>query len=132
MRHLHSLGIVNFFVTGAVIYPEGGMYEEVCAVGFEVGKGKMVESVEGSSWDRKMPKDEVMRELFRQQNIREENVLVVGDGRTEIKAGVELGCVTVSRLPREAKRQRELQIGFGTNYIFVDYTDPVIGELIRE
>jgi phosphoglycolate phosphatase-like HAD superfamily hydrolase len=131
MRRLHSLGCVNYFVTGAVIYPEGGMYEEVRAVRFEVGEGKMVEALEGSTWDRKMPKDEVMRALFRRLAVDPARVLVIGDGRSEIKAGVDMGCVAMSRLPSDARRPRELHRSLGVNYIVTDYTDPILERLIR-
>jgi phosphoglycolate phosphatase-like HAD superfamily hydrolase len=131
MEHLHAVGCLNYFVTGAVIYEDGGMYEEVLALGFEIGPGKVVESLEGSSWDRKMPKDEVMRELCRREAVDPAHVLVLGDGRTEIKAGVDMGCVTMSRLPKEAKRQRELHLALGTNFILPDYTSPVLRELIH-
>ena len=130
MRHLHALGVRNYFVTGAVVYPEGGMYEEVLAVQFEIGPGRMVEAMEGSSWDRKMPKDEVMRELFDRLGIDPSRVLVVGDGRTEMKAGADMGCVTMSRLPRDASRLRALHAGFGVNYIVEDYDEPRLRELI--
>jgi hypothetical protein len=132
MKYLYEIGCKNYFVTGAVIYKEGGMFEEVQAVGFDVGPGKLVESLEGSSWDRKLPKDEVMRELFQRLGVSPSNALVIGDGRSEIKAGVDMGCVTMSRLPKGASRQRELHIGFGTNYIVPDYIDPRIKRLIRK
>lgn len=132
MQYLFDLGLTNFFVTGAVIYEEGGMFEEVQAVGFDVGERKMVEAIVGSSWDRKMPKDEVMRQLCETQGIDLERMLVIGDGRTEIKAGVEMGSVTMSRLPSDAKRQRELHIGFGVNYVVPDYTDKRLRTLISK
>lgn len=132
MKHLHAIGCLNYFVTGSVIYEDGGMYEEVAALGFEIGPGKMVESLEGSSWDRKLPKDEVMRELCRREGVDPKHMLVLGDGRTEIKAGVDMGCVTISRLPLEATRQRELHKGLGTNYILPDFTSVVLKKLIRE
>lgn len=130
MQYLHGLGVRNYFVTGAVIYPDGGMYEEVLAVQFEIGPGRMVEALEGSSWDRKMPKDEVMRDLFGRLGVSPAQALVVGDGRTEMKAGTEMGCVTMSRLPREARRLREMHTAFGVNYIVEDYLDPVLTQLI--
>jgi len=132
MTHLHRVGCVNVFVTGAVIHADGGMYEEVGALGYEIGPGRMVEAIVGSSWDRKLPKDEVMRDFCRERDVDPANVLAVGDGRTEIKAGVDMGCVTMSRLPPDAARQRELHVAFGTNYIVPDFTDPVLKELIRE
>ena len=107
------------------------MCEEVHALGFETGPGRIIESLEGSSWDRKMPKDEVMRELFRREGVQPTSALVLGDGRTEIKAGVEMGCITMSRLPAEAGRQRTLHRGLGTNYILPDFTSPVLKDLIR-
>jgi phosphoglycolate phosphatase-like HAD superfamily hydrolase len=131
IRHLHAAGCLNYFVTGAVIYEDGGMCEEVHALGFETGPGKIIESLEGSSWDRKMPKDEVMRELCRREGLEPSRVLVIGDGRSEIKAGAEMGCVTMSRLPAEAARLRKLHKLLGTNYILPDFTSPVLKRLIR-
>ncbi len=130
MKHLYDLGCVNYFVTGAVIYENGGMYEEVQAIGFEIGSGKIIEALKGSSWDKKLPKDEVIQSLLRELSVAPENVLVIGDGRSEIKAGVDLGCVTMSRLPAEAKRQRELHVGFGTNLILKDFTSPDLYAMI--
>ena len=130
MEHLHKLGAINYFITGAVIYhdeqgePQGGMYEEVCALGFNIGSGQTVESVHGSTWDKKMPKDEVMKALCREENIDPANVLIIGDGRSEISAGVEMGAVTISRLPLDATRQRELHRELGTNLILPDYSSP--------
>jgi len=132
MSHLHRIGCLNYFVTGAVIYEDGGMLEEVLALGFEIGPGKMVAAIHGSSWDRKLPKDEVIRQLCRQLDIEPANVMTIGDGRTEIKAGVDMGCVTISRLPPAAVRQRQLHEGFGTNYIVPDFTDPLLKTLIRK
>jgi len=122
---------VNYFVTGAVIYPEGGMYEEVRAVGFEVGPGKLVEAIGGSSWHRKMPKEQVMRELLAKLDVPAASALVIGDGRSEVKAGADMGCVVMSRLPREARRPRELHRELGTNYIVEDYLDTALKTLIR-
>ena len=128
--HLREIGCVSFFVTGAVVYPTGGMFEEVMALGFEIGPGKLIEEMVGSSWDRKMPKDEVMRELCDTRGVDPSEVLVIGDGRTEIAAGVDMGSVTLSRLDADAQRQRELHVGFGTNYIVPDFTDPALDRMI--
>jgi len=130
IQYMHGLGLVNHFVTGAVIYEDGGMFEEVKAVGFEVGPGKMIEALEGSSWDEKLPKDEVMARLFRDEKLNAENVLIVGDGRTEIEAGANMGCVTISRLPVKDVRLREIHTALGVNIIMKDYTDPAIEKLI--
>ncbi|KPK66374.1 MAG: hypothetical protein AMK73_00230 [Planctomycetes bacterium SM23_32] len=131
LEHLHSIGCASYFVTGSVIYPDGGMQEEVRALGFETGPGKLVRSLEGSSWHRKMPKDEVMRDLCRREGVVPAEVLVIGDGRTEIRAGVEMGCVTISRLAEDAGRLRALHRELGTNYIVPDFTSPALGRLIR-
>jgi phosphoglycolate phosphatase-like HAD superfamily hydrolase len=130
VSRLHQIGVKNYFVTGAVVYPEGGMYEEVLSLGFEIGAGKIIEAMEGSSWDRKMPKDEVMRELFGRLRVEPAHALVVGDGRTEMKAGTDMGCVTISRLPRAAARLREMHKAFGVNYIVEDYTDVMTADWI--
>ena len=132
LTRLHSIGCVNYFVTGAVIYRDGGMQEEVRALGFEIGSGKLIRSLEGSSWNRKLPKDEVMRDLCRREGIDPAQVLTIGDGRSEISAGVEMGCVTMSRLAEDATRLRDLHRELGTNYIVPDFTSPALGKLIRE
>jgi len=131
MERLRALGCRNYFVTGAVLYAGGGMLEEVEAVGFGVGPGRLVEAMLGSSWEAKQPKDEVMRGLFGREGLESAAVLVVGDGRTEIQAGADAGCVCLSRLPADALRQRQLHRQLGTNYIVTDYTDPRLTELIR-
>jgi phosphoglycolate phosphatase-like HAD superfamily hydrolase len=130
MQQLHDCGIENYFVTGAVIYEDGGMGEEIRAVGLEAGPGKLVRELRGSSWDRKMPKDEVIRALFEEEDIDPACALVLGDGRTEIAAGAAMNCVAMSRLPLEAKRQRELHRQLGTNYILPDWTSPLLMKMI--
>lgn len=135
MEYLHSNGIKNYFVTGAVvdksIVPPMGMYEEVLGLGFEIGEGKTVEDIMGSTWDEKIPKDEVMCRLVKELGIDGKHVLVVGDGRSEISAGVALGAVTVSVLPESAARQRELHMELGTNIIIPNYLSDDIPEIIK-
>lgn len=135
MRYLKDNGVKNYFVTGAVVdksqVPAMGMYEEVLALGFEIGEGKEVEDIFGSTWDEKIPKEEVMLRLVKELGISGENVLVVGDGRSEITAGVSLGAVSVSILPESATRQRELHKEIGTNIIVKDYTSPDLYEMIK-
>ncbi len=134
INYLHKKGIKNYFVTGAVvdksITPPMGMYEEVLGLGFEIGCGKQIEDILGSTWEEKIPKDEVMRRLARELGIKGENILVVGDGRSEISAGVSLGAVTLSILPENAKRLRELHLELGTNMIISDYTSEDLKEII--
>ena len=126
MDFLHSLrnaGIENYFVTGAVVEhdetgrPRGTMAEEIEVLGYEVGRGKIIEEFRGSAWNRKLPKKEIMSELCAEKGIDPRNVLVVGDGRSEIAAGVALGCVTLSRLDPAARRAREIHRNLGTNMI---------------
>lgn len=135
MNYLHEHGVRNYFVTGAVvdksIVPPMGMYEETLALGFEIGEGKQVEDILGSTWDEKIPKDEVMRRLVKELGIKGENVLVIGDGRSEISAGVQLGAVTVSVLPESSLRQRELHKEIGTNMIIEDYTADDLKSVIK-
>lgn len=137
IKKLHDLGAKNYFITGAVVnfngegMPEGGMYEEVCATGYEVGQGLMIEAIYGSTWDKKIPKIEVMKKVCMEQRIDPVNVLIVGDGRSEIAAGVSLNSVTISCLPKEATRQRELHKKLGTNIIVSDYTSPALYTLFQ-
>ncbi len=121
MEYLQALGCTNYFVTGAVVYEEGGMLEEVEACGFDVGPGKLVESLRGSTWDKKMPKDDWIKAIIKEENLDPAKVLIIGDGRTEIKVGVEMGSVTISRLPKDEFMQRKIQTGLGTNIIVTDY-----------
>ena len=134
MKYLYENGVKNYFVTGAVVdksvHPPMGIYEEVLTLGFEIGKGKIVEDILGSTWDEKIPKDEVMFRLVKELGIKGENVLVIGDGRSEISAGVALNAVTVSVLPEAAVRQRQLHVELGTNIIISDYTSSEIKEII--
>jgi len=137
IRYLHKAGVKNYFVTGAVIevgesgYPlEKGMYEEVLAVGFDIGPGREIEALYGSTWDEKVPKREVVKRLSIEVGAAGENILVVGDGRAEISAGVEINAVTISRIPENSPRDREIHIRLGTNYILPDYTSPELFELI--
>ncbi len=123
---LRRAGVKNYFVTGAVVEKGKGMHEEVEALGYAMGPGQMVEDIIGSSWEKKLPKDEIMRELLLQLNARGEEVLVTGDGRSEIAAGVGMGALTLSRLNPEAERQRALHVKLGTHMIVKDFEDEAI------
>ncbi len=135
MEFLHANGVKNYFVTGAVVDKSApspmGMYEEVLGLGFEIGKGKTVEDILGSTWEEKIPKDEVMFRLVKELGVSGENVLVVGDGRSEISAGVKLNAVTLSVLPKTAKRQRELHKELGTNVIITNYTECKVQDIFE-
>lgn len=133
MEMLFEHGAKNYFVTGAVVDVTApkpmGMYEEVLGLGFEIGKGKTVEAICGSTWTEKIPKEEVMKRLCKENGINPENVLVVGDGRSEIFAGSEMGAAIISRLPKDAVRQRALHKELGTDVIVEDYSNPCFKEL---
>jgi phosphoglycolate phosphatase-like HAD superfamily hydrolase len=132
VRYLRDCGCVNYFVTGSVLRENGGMTEEVEVLGYEVGPGRLVEEMVGASGERKTPKDEITRRLVDTRGISPSACLVIGDGRSEIGAGVGMGCAAMSRLPRDAGRQRELHRALGTNYIVADFTAPGLRELIRK
>ena len=132
LEFLYENGIKNYFVTGAVVEKGMGMHEEVEALGYSIGKGQLIEDIIGSTWTEKKPKDAVMKDLIKQLNISGENVLVIGDGRAEIQAGVDLGAVVISRLPESAKYQRELHKKLGTNAIVADFTSKNFYDLFEE
>lgn len=131
LQFLKDNGVKNYFVTGAVVQKGMGMHEEVKALGYEIGEGKLVEDIIGSTWRDKMPKDMVMQKLLKDLNIKGENVLVVGDGRAEIHAGVQMGAFVVSRLPQNADFQRDLHKKLGTNMIVEDFTNPEFKEIFK-
>ena len=122
MEYLKSRGVKNYFVTGAVVEQGVGMHEEVTALGYKIGKGETVEALLGSTWDEKKPKDEVMHELMEELSLDGSQILVVGDGRSEISAGVKMGALTISRLDKNADEQIKLHKGIGSNIIVNDYT----------
>ncbi len=132
LKYLYENGVKNYFVTGAVVEKGMGMHEEVEALGYAIEKGELIEDIIGSTWTEKKPKDAVMKDLIKELNISGENVLVIGDGRAEIQAGVELGAVVISRLPQSAKYQRELHKKLGTNAIVEDFTGKEFYDLFKE
>ena len=132
LRYLHENGVKNYFVTGAVVEKGMGMHEEVEALGYKIGPGEMIEDIIGSTWTEKRPKDAVMRDLMKTLNISGENIIVVGDGRAEIQAGVELGALAISRLSENAIYQRELHKKLGTNVIVEDFTSEDFYSLFNE
>ncbi len=131
LQFLKDNGVKNFFVTGAVVQKGMGMHQEVEVLGYEIGEGKLVEDIIGSTWTEKMPKDMVMQKLLKDLNIKGENVLVVGDGRAEIQAGVQMSAFVVSRLPENAEFQRSLHKKLGTNIIIKDFCDKEFLELFK-
>ncbi len=131
LKMLKDGGVKNYFVTGAVVEKGYGMYEEVEALGFEVGENKLIEGLCGSTWEKKIPKSMAMKELCSLLDIRSENLLVVGDGRSEMKTGVDMGAITISRLPEEETRMRQLHKDLGVNLIVKDYTSLSFLEMFK-
>lgn len=131
LKYLYDNGVKNYFVTGAVVEKGMGMYEEVEALGYKIGENQLIEDIIGSTWTEKKPKDAVMKDLIKDLEICNENILVVGDGRAEIFAGAELGTLVISRLPEQAIYQRELHKKLGTNVITADFTDKRFLELFE-
>ena len=127
LESLRAAGVKNYFVTGAVVEhdpqgrPLGTMAEEVAVLGYTVGPGELMESFRGSAWNEKLPKLEIMKKICAEEHIDPAHVLVTGDGRSEIAAGVALGCVTLSRLDEDARRAREIHRELGTDMIVPDY-----------
>ncbi len=121
MQFLKDHGVKNYFVTGAVVEKGMGMHEEVEALGYKIGKGELVEDIIGSTWTEKLPKDMIMKKLLRELHASGSEVLVIGDGRAEIAASVEMGSVSISRLPANAEYQRELHKHLKTNMIVENY-----------
>ena len=69
----------------------GSMTEEVAAPGYEIGHEKLIEKFCCSTWQPKLPKAEIMRQLCMADNIDPANLLIVGDGRSKIAAAAGLG-----------------------------------------
>ena len=131
LQFLKDNGVKNYFVTGAVVEKGMGMHEEVEALGYKIGKGELVEDIIGSTWTEKMPKDMVMKKLLKELGVKGENILVVGDGRAEIQAGVQMGAFVVSRLPENADFQRNLHKKLGTDIIINDFCDDELLSLFK-
>lgn len=131
LQFLKDNGVKNYFVTGAVVEKGMGMHQEVETLGYKIGKDELVEDIIGSTWTEKMPKDMVMQKLLKDLGVKGKNVLVIGDGRAEIQAGVQMGAFVVSRLPENADFQRELHKKLGTNIIIKDFRDKEFLDLFK-
>lgn len=121
LGHLHECGVKNYFVTGAVVERGMGMFEEVEALGFKIGKGEMIEDIIGSTWTEKLPKDVIMEKLLLSLGASGENVLVTGDGRAEISAGHKMGALCISRLGTSEDYKRKLHVSLGTHIILDNF-----------
>lgn len=132
MRYLRENGVKNYFVTGAVVEKGMGMHEEVMALGFEIGEDKLVEDLIGSTWTEKLPKEVIMEKLRKQLGANGENVLVVGDGRSEIFAGAKMGSLNISRLDKNDVYRRNLHKELGTHVIVSDFEEKGFYDIFKE
>jgi phosphoglycolate phosphatase-like HAD superfamily hydrolase len=128
---LRDHGVKNYFVTGAVVEKGMGMHEEVETLGFEIGEGKLVEDLIGSTWTDKIPKDQIMEKLLTALGSEGKNVLVIGDGRSEISAGVKMGALCVSRLEKNDTFRRNLHTLLGTNILVESYLEEDFKSLMK-
>lgn len=130
LKYLRDNGVQNYFVTGAVVERGMGMFEEAETLGYLNAEDGLITDIIGSTWTKKEPKDVIMKKLLQELGARGEEVLVVGDGRAEISAGVEMGALCISRLAEDADYQRKLHEKLGTHIIVADYTDPHLKNLL--
>lgn len=131
LEYLHAHGVKNYFVTGAVVEKGMGMHEEVETLGFEIGEGKLIEDLIGSTWTDKIPKDQIMERLLKTLGADGKNVLVIGDGRSEISAGVGMGALCVSRLEKKDAFRRALHTKLGTNILVESFLEEDFKNLMQ-
>ena len=131
LAYLHAHGVKNYFVTGAVVEKGMGMHEEVETLGFEIGEGKLIEDLIGSTWTDKIPKDQIMERLLKTLGADGKNVLVIGDGRSEISAGVGMGALCVSRLEKKDAFRRALHTKLGTNILVESFLEEDFKNLMQ-
>jgi phosphoglycolate phosphatase-like HAD superfamily hydrolase len=137
LRFLRDSGISNYFITGAVVEHDsngklaGTMYEEISTLGYEIGQGRLVQRLYGSNWNKKLPKSIIMRNICYNEEINPKNILIVGDGRSEIAAGIEMGAITMSRLDADAERLREIHRNLKTNIIVEHYNMNELKKIFR-
>ncbi len=131
LAYLHDHGVKNYFVTGAVVEKGMGMHEEVETLGFEIGEGKLIEDLIGSTWTDKIPKDQIMEKLLVTLGADAKNVLVIGDGRSEISAGVKMGALCISRLEKNDIFRRNLHKDLGTNIVVESYNEEEFKKLMH-
>lgn len=134
MSFLRDHGVRNYFVTGAVVEPDGTgtMFEEIEALGLAPAPGGLAERLIGSSWNEKLPKDKIMEQLVLSEGISGKSLLVVGDGRSEVAAGVKLGALVISRLNNNDLRQREIHRRLHTNMIIDHYDMQTISAFMAD
>ena len=70
-------------------------------------------------WVKVVSKQNLMKAL----GAKGENILVVGDGRAEIQAGVNMGALCISRLGKDEDYKRNLHIKLGTDIIIDSFNN---------
>lgn len=131
LSYLHLNGVINYFVTGAVVQKGMGMHEEVEGLGFEIGEGKIIEDIIGSTWTEKLPKDVIMFNLMKKLGANGDEILVCGDGRSEIFAGKKMGSLCISRLNNDETYKRNLHIKLGTDIIIDNFNNKDFSEIYK-
>lgn len=131
LQYLKDNKVKNYFVTGAVVEKGMGMFEEVETLGYSIGPGKLIEDIIGSTWTDKVPKNVIMNDLVKKLSIDPRAVLVVGDGRAEISAGVEMDAITMSRLSSSMTYQQKLHKELGSNILVEDFLDEQIYHIFQ-
>ena len=58
-------------------------------------------------------------------------VLVIGDGRSEISAGVKMGALCISRLEKTDTYRRNLHKNLGSNIVVESYLEKDFLELMK-
>jgi len=122
LKYLRDNGVKNYFVTGAVVEKGMGMHEEVETLGYKIGEGELMEDIIGSTWTEKLPKNVIMKKLLEALGADGKEVIVIGDGRAEISAGVEMGALCISRLEKDEDYKRALHKRLGTDIIVDDFS----------
>ena len=100
-------------------------------LGFEIGEGKIIEDLIGSTWTDKIPKDQIMEKLLVTLGADGKNVLVIGDGRSEISAGVKMGALCISRLEKTDTFRRELHRKLGSHIVLESYNEEDFKSLMK-
>ena len=74
---------------------------------------------------------QIMEKLLTALGAEGKNVLVIGDGRSEISAGVKMGALCVSRLEKNDTFRRNLHTLLGTNILVESYLEEDFKSLMK-
>ena len=97
------------------------MAEEIAALGLTPAEDGIVTRLAGSTWREKLPKEKIMLDICRKEGIEPSQLLIVGDGRSEIAAAAAMGALAMSRLDENSLRAREIHKALGTHLIVSKY-----------